>query len=39
MANTTWYAAMFENKPQSMKTRLGTVTPRDANLAELGDLP
>lgn len=39
MANTTWYAAMFENKPQSMKTRLGMVTPRDANLAELGDLP
>lgn len=39
MSNTTWYAAMFENKPQSMKTRLGMVTPRDANLAELGDLP
>ncbi len=39
MANTTWYAAMFENKPQSMKIRLGTVTPRGANLAELGDLP
>lgn len=39
MANTTWYAAMFENKPQSMKTRLGMVTPRDAALAELGDLP
>jgi soluble lytic murein transglycosylase len=39
MANATWYAAMFENKPQSMKTRLGTVTPREANLAELGDLP
>lgn len=39
MANTTWYAAMFENKPQSMKTRLGMVTPRDADLAELGDLP
>lgn len=39
MANTTWYAAMFENKPQSMKTRLGMVTARDANLAELGDLP
>ena len=39
MSNTTWYAAMFENKPQSMKARLGTVTPRDANLAELGDLP
>ncbi len=39
MANTTWYAAMFENKPQSMKIRLGTVTPRDANLTEPGDLP
>lgn len=39
MANTTWYAAMFENKPQSMKARLGMVTPRDAQLAEQGDLP
>ena len=39
MANATWYAAMFENKPQSMKIRLGMVTPRDVNLGELGDLP
>ncbi len=39
MANATWYAAMFENKPQSLKSRLGMVSPRDANLAEIGDLP
>ncbi len=39
LANATWYAAQFENKPQSLKARLGTVAPRDANLAELGDLP
>ena len=39
LANATWYAAQFENRPQSLKSRLGTVTPRDANLAELGDLP
>ncbi len=39
LANATWYAAQFENKPQSLKARLGVVAPRDANLAELGDLP
>ncbi len=39
MANATWYAAHFENRPQSLKGRLGTVAPRDAALAELGDLP
>ncbi len=39
LANATWYAAQFENKPQSLKARLGIVAPRDANLAELGDLP
>lgn len=39
LANATWYAALFENKPQSLKARLGHVTPKDANLAELGDLP
>lgn len=39
LANTTWYAALFENKPQSLKARLGFVMPGDANLPELGDLP
>jgi soluble lytic murein transglycosylase len=39
LANATWYAAQFENRPQSLKARLGMVAPRDANLAELGDLP
>jgi len=39
LANATWYAAQFENRPQSLKARLGTVAPRDANPAELGDLP
>ena len=39
LANATWYAALFENKPQSLKARLGHVAPKDANLAELGDLP
>jgi soluble lytic murein transglycosylase len=31
MANATNYAALFENKPQSIKARLGTVTPRGAS--------
>ncbi len=39
LANATWYAALFENKPQSLKQRLGVVTPKDDNLTELGDLP
>lgn len=39
MANATWYAAHFDNRPQSLKARLGTVAPRDAALAEIGDLP
>ncbi len=39
LANATWYAAQFENRPQSLKSRLGIITPRDASLAELGDLP
>lgn len=39
LANATWYAAQFENRPQSLKLRLGVVTPRESNLAELGDLP
>jgi soluble lytic murein transglycosylase len=39
LANATWYAALFENKPQSLKARLGYVMPGDVNLPELGDLP
>jgi soluble lytic murein transglycosylase len=28
MTNATWYAALFEGRPQSLKARLGTVTPK-----------
>ncbi|WP_445234086.1 transglycosylase SLT domain-containing protein [Duganella rhizosphaerae] len=28
MSNTTYYAALFEGRPQSLKARLGTVAPR-----------
>lgn len=35
MANATNYAALFENKPQSLKARLGTVTPNDERGSEL----
>jgi soluble lytic murein transglycosylase len=28
MSNATNYAALFEQQPQSIKTRLGTVSPR-----------
>ncbi|WP_317203329.1 lytic transglycosylase domain-containing protein [Janthinobacterium sp.] len=36
MANATYYAALFENKPQSLKARLGSVAPKgNAVAAEL----
>ena len=28
LSNATYYAAMFENRPQSLKSRLGSVSPR-----------
>src|SRR5207302_8996756 len=28
LSNATYYAAMFEGKPQSLKARLGTVAPK-----------
>ena len=30
MSNASYYAAMFENKPQSLKARLGIVAPKNA---------
>ncbi|MDQ1814805.1 transglycosylase SLT domain-containing protein [Massilia sp. CCM 9210] len=36
MSNATNYAALFENKPQSLKARLGKITPRSA---QGNDLP
>ena len=41
LANTTSYAAILTGQPQSLKTRLGMVGPRDAGLAqaENRDLP
>jgi soluble lytic murein transglycosylase len=32
LSNATYYAALFDNKPQSLKQRLGTITP-NANTA------
>lgn len=31
MSNATYYAALFDGKPQSLKQRLGTITPNTAN--------
>jgi soluble lytic murein transglycosylase len=40
LANTTFYAAMLTDQPQSLKARLGMVGPRDATLpAPNGELP
>nr|WP_307719063.1 lytic transglycosylase domain-containing protein [Massilia glaciei] len=35
MANATNYAALFENKPQSLKARIGHVSPRDGSAPDL----
>lgn len=37
MANATYYAALFEKSPQSLKARLGTVGPKNSVIA--ADLP
>ena len=40
LANTTNYAAMLSGQPQSLKSRLGTVGPRDVSVPEVNkDLP
>ncbi|MCX7176425.1 MAG: transglycosylase SLT domain-containing protein [Proteobacteria bacterium] len=42
MSNAVYYSALFEDKPQSLKIRLGTVGPRGsgaAKTAALEDLP
>src|SRR5512139_1137570 len=35
MSNSVYYAALFENKAQSLKTRLGTIAPKAAGSTEL----
>jgi soluble lytic murein transglycosylase len=35
MSNATYYAALFENRPQSLKLRLGTVTPKGLEPTDL----
>ena len=39
MCNAVYYAALFENKPQSLKARLGTVGPRGSGDGAAGLLP
>ncbi|MCH8617580.1 lytic transglycosylase domain-containing protein [Undibacterium sp. TS12] len=38
LSNATYYAALFEKKPQSLKTRLGTVVPKGMTAGD-PDLP
>lgn len=35
MSNTVYYAALFENRAQSLKQRLGTIAPKAAGATEL----
>jgi soluble lytic murein transglycosylase len=39
MSNAVYYAALFENRPQSLKSRLGTVRPRGYNDGSVEELP
>jgi soluble lytic murein transglycosylase len=35
MSNTVYYAALYENRTQSLKSRLGTIAPKAAGTTEL----
>ena len=35
LSNATYYAAMFEKKPQSLKSRLGIIAPKGYTISEL----
>jgi soluble lytic murein transglycosylase len=35
LSNATYYAALFENKPQSLKARLGTISPKNSAASDL----
>ena len=39
LSNATYYAALFENRPQSLKARLGTVVPKDYLVTDLPNPP
>ena len=39
MSNAVYYAALFENRPQSLKQRLGTVAARKPDASRVADLP
>lgn len=39
LANTTLYAALLSGQPQSLKARLGTISPRDAGVTVDRELP
>lgn len=39
MSNAVYYAALFEDKPQSLKARLGVIRPRGSGDEGAGDLP
>jgi soluble lytic murein transglycosylase len=37
MSNATYYAAQFENAPQSLKARMGTIAPKGYSGSENGE--
>ncbi len=39
MSNAVYYSALFENRPQSLKSRLGVIGPRQSGSQRIADLP
>ncbi len=39
MSNSVYYAALFDGKPQTLKSRLGVIAPRTGGEAKVEDLP
>jgi soluble lytic murein transglycosylase len=39
MSNAVYYAALFEKKPQSLKARLGTISPKGGGIVGDTDMP
>ena len=40
MSNSVYYSALFDGQPQSLKPRLGTISPKNGyDLPRIADLP
>jgi len=39
MSNAVYYSALFDGQPQSLKSRLGTIAPKNGDAPKIEDLP